>query len=130
MSALRTGVIMIGLCSCISPKPGINAGNGGGGSSAAAGGGGPMGGGFGGGSTPTDAGPRDSGFLDAGPPDLVALAGDGGMMIEWRNIDVQWCEVTRGCVGSSGDRALLHYSFRLANIGGGAVDLTAPDAGS
>src|SRR5207249_3161680 len=65
-------------------------------------------------------------------PDLVALPplGDAGFLVERRNFDPSWCDVTRGCVRGGGEHSLLHFNFRVANVGLAAVDLTqAPGAG-
>ncbi|MBL8958019.1 MAG: hypothetical protein JNK82_45010 [Myxococcaceae bacterium] len=90
---------------------------------------------------PIDAGERDAGVvvdagepdagqpvIDAGPADLVMLPSDAGVLLEWRNFDPAWCDVERGC-SQPGDRAILRYGFRIANTGGTAVDLRAPDSG-
>ena len=55
----------------------------------------------------------------------VSAPADGAPPIfEWRNFDPAWCEVSRGCVGAAGDRALLHFRFRVANEGNLALDLS------
>ncbi|MBK7862452.1 MAG: hypothetical protein IPJ65_28350 [Archangiaceae bacterium] len=73
-----------------------------------------------------DSGVRDAGVRDAGPADLIGFASDGGTaMVEWRNFDSQWCDVQRGCA-KAGDRALLRFDFKIANIGERAIDLTTP----
>lgn len=78
-----------------------------------------------------DAGPPDAGPPeppDAGPPDLVSLRTDAGAIVEWRNFESSRCDVQRGCA-QAGDRALLRFNFRIANLGGGTVDLRGNDAG-
>ncbi len=60
-----------------------------------------------------------------GRPDLVAAAADAGAVLEWRTFDPNACALQRGCIGASGDRALLHYRFALSNGGAGAVSLPA-----
>jgi len=59
-------------------------------------------------------------------PDLVPLAplDSGTLLVERRNFDPLWCDVTRGCVKNAGERALLHFKFRVANQGAAPVDLT------
>jgi hypothetical protein len=62
-------------------------------------------------------------------PDLVALPPlptDAGLVLELRNFDPIWCDVTRGCVHRAGERALLHFKFRVANEGRAPLDLSRP----
>ncbi|MBL8951258.1 MAG: hypothetical protein JNK82_10805 [Myxococcaceae bacterium] len=55
----------------------------------------------------------------------VSAPADGAPpILEWRNFDPAWCDVARGCVGAAGDRALLHFRFRVTNQGSLALDLS------
>lgn len=66
-------------------------------------------------------------------PDLVPLPPppiDGGLLVERRNFDPLWCDVQRGCVKGSGERALLHFTFRVANQGLAPLDLAEAPNGS